>query len=688
MSNILISPADSFLLGLPMPIIYATITLISFAVFTYVLYKRLQPLFFAAPDNSRSSSLSNRFTYIVKFWLLQQRQPRYLVSGVLHIAIFFGFLILLARTVYLALIGFWPNVSIPLFDSLVYSIVKDFASTVVLCACLFAVIRHVLLRPLRYHKINSVNNSNLLEAVIVLTLIITLMISENIFDASRLATNILNEKGYFRGGVGTFTWFLTRCFVNQSIPFLRYTHSISYFIHTMCFLAFLCYLPFGKHFHILTSFFNIFFMRPNRGVIKPVRYDVEEEKLADLDSIGVKKLEDFTWKHVLDFLTCADCGRCTDQCPANAAGRPLSPHSMSIKGRNAIFNRYPLLGQHNRGDNKVNNIYQEDEIWSCTTCGACEEECPLGIEHIDKIVDLRRGLVDSGNVPLNLHRAMSDLEKRGNPWGKSERSRADWVNKLELNSKIKVRILSESDFSETLFFVDSAIAYDERMQKIAEATSKLLNMTECDFGVLGCIEKDSGNDVRRIGEEMLFQELKSLNTETIVRINPKNIVVADPHAYNTLKNEYNLIPHVEHISQWIDRHIKSGLIEVLPLTDSSKKYTYHDPCYLGRHNSIYDAPRSVLDSVPGLIRIEMDRHKSRSFCCGGGGLMQFYEPTENVRISQLRIEMAKSIGADIIVTACPYCLVNLEDAIKISGMEDKLEVIDISELVVGQIKID
>jgi Fe-S oxidoreductase len=328
----------------------------------------------------------------------------------------------------------------------------------------------------------------------------------------------------------------------------------------------------------------------------------------------------------------------------------------------------------------IGDIYSEDEIWSCTTCGACEQECPLGIEYIDKMVDLRRGMVDDGMVPQSLQKPLSALEKRGNPWGKMEKKRADWTK--EIADDCPVKILEKGKTAETLYFTDSISCFDDRMQGIARSTAKILGGAGIDFGVLGKAERDSGHEVRRFGEEMLFQDLKDRNTDAILNCGATKIITADPHAYNALKKDYRDIPPVEHISQTIVQNVKSGKIRLKPVADSDKTYVYHDPCYLGRHNSLYDDPREAIDAVPGLKRVEMEGNcRDRSFCCGGGGLMLFYEPEEDQRMGVLRVEMAQKAGANVIVTACPFCLVNIEDAIKVAGLEGKMEAIDLCELI-------
>ena len=309
----------------------------------------------------------------------------------------------------------------------------------------------------------------------------------------------------------------------------------------------------------------------------------------------------------------------------------------------------------------------------------------MAIEYIDKIVDLRRGMVDDGNVPRSFQKPLAALEKRGNPWGKLERNRAEWVKGIGDGASLKR--VDEGETAETLYFVDSITSYDDRMQKIAQATARVLTRGNIDFAVIGNDEKDSGNDVRRFGEEMLFQTLKEENTGSIAASQARSIVVNDPHTLNTLRHDYQDLPPVRHVSELIADAVASGRLTLQPLADTSKTYTYHDPCYLGRHNGTYDAPRNAIDGIPGLRRVEMEGNcRDRSFCCGGGGLMLFYEPDEEQRMGVVRVEQARAAGANVIVTACPYCLTNIEDAIKVAGLEGEMEAIDLVELIDGQLQ--
>ncbi|MFH2067607.1 MAG: (Fe-S)-binding protein [Pseudomonadota bacterium] len=683
MEPVLIAPSSFSFLGIPTILFSLVIPIVGVGLFTYIMARRIAPLVKAAPDN-RFDDIPNRVINVVKIWLAQWRQPRYMTAGVLHILIFFGFLALGIRSTSLVIIGLKEGFVLPGMDGVIghiYNIVKDYAATWVLIACIIAAVRRGVFRPERYDVPKKYGHDHTGEAVFVLGIISTLMISESLFEASYVAAQVQQGIKPEFLAPGTLAWLLKNMVLDKPQETLQSLHIASYYIHDITFFFFLCFLPMGKHFHVITSLFNVFFMRTKRGNVKPVKYGITDEQLDDLESFGVKKMEDFTWKHILDFYTCADCGRCSDQCPANAVGRPLSPRFISIKGRDKIFKNYPLRGNFLKSEPLIGDIYEEDEIWSCTTCGACEQECPLGIEYIDKIVDLRRGMVDEGMVPQSLQKPLKAIEKRGNPWGKMEKKRSEWTTINNFSETCNVKILEDGVTADVLYFVDSISSFDDRMQGIAQATARVLTAAGIDFGILGKDEKDSGNEVRRFGEEMLFQDLKRHNTEMIVNSGARKIVTADPHAFNALKNDYSGLPKVEHISQVVARAIKTGRLHLKMIEDESKIYTYHDPCYLGRHNSVYEDPREALDALEGIRRVEMLKSRDRSFCCGGGGLMLFYEPEEEERMAVLRVRMAAKAGANVIVTACPFCLVNMEDAIKVAGMEGKMEAIDFVELI-------
>jgi Fe-S oxidoreductase len=687
MSSI-IGPASYKLFGFfPTAILSFIVPVIGIGLFVYIMARRIAPLVRAAPD-SRFDRIDQRIKNLLVIWLGQFRHPRYMLAGVLHIVIFAGFLVLSIRSTSLVIIGLSDGFVLPGFGGFfgsVYNFLKDYAATFVLVACIIAAIRRGIYKPKRYAVPEKLGKDHTAEAVFVLGIISTLMISESLFEASEIAYAFqATGQTHFLAPL-SLVWIFKAMLSSASLEFLQGTHIFMYYVHDLSFFFFLCFLPMGKHFHVITSVFNVFFMRVQKGNIKPVQHGIKDEELDNLESFGVKRLEDFTWKHMLDFYSCADCGRCSDQCPANAVGRPLSPRFITIKARDLMFKNYPMSGEIYKSKLLVEDIFTEDEIWSCTTCGACEEECPLGIEYIDKIVDMRRGMVDEGMVPQSLQKPLKALEKRGNPYGKMEKKRADWANEKEFKAHHTIKDLGK-DTADTLFFVDSITSYDDNIQEIARRTSIILEKAGIDFGILGKDEKDSGNEVLRFGEEMLYQDLKAQNTEAILESGVKQIITADPHAYNALKNDYTGLPPVRHISQVVAEKIATGELALKDCQDPDQVYVYHDPCYLGRHNGVYEDPRQALDAINGLTRVELEKSRDRSFCCGGGGLMLFYEPEEDTRMGVLRVNMAAEAGATVIVTACPFCLVNLQDAIKVAGKEGQIEALDFTELIEQHLK--
>lgn len=674
--------------------LFLTIHLLGLAGFSYIVTKRLTPLFRAERD-FRFDQPWARLGKLLKYWLGQWKHPRYRAAGILHIFIFAGFIVLALRAFTVLIVGVSPNFVMPALSGRagpIYNLITDYAATIVFLCMVIAIVRRLVFKPARYAVPAKFGKAHTADAIFLLALIAILMVADSLFAGASATAQSQAGQPVEALAVGSLPWMLQRALLSTPLLTLGGVFVGAYLLHEVTFYFLLCYRPFGIQFHVETSLFNIYFAKLDREILKPVRWGVSDEHLDQVKSFGVKTFEHFTWKQMLDFYSCADCGRCSDNCPANAVGRPLSPRFISIKARDYAFQHYPVFGRvHNGtalvGSKDSGSIYSEDEIWSCTTCGACEEECPLLVEHVDKIVDLRRGLVDQGNVPQSLQKALKALESRGNPYGKLERKKGEWANAKEFQDVCPVKTLGNNGHAETLYFVDSITSYDDRMQAIGRSTAKILHQVGENFGILGAAERDSGHEVRRFGEEMLFIALRDHNADAIKASGVRRIVTADPHAYNALKHDYHDkdMPPVEHISQVIARAVKAGKIKFHAVEDSNSVFTYHDPCYLGRHNQIYDEPREVLDAIPGMRRVEMFRSRDRSFCCGGGGLMLFYEPKEEQRMGVKRVQMAAEAGANVIVTACPFCMTNIEDAIKVAGMEGKMTAIDLAELVDQQI---
>jgi len=648
------------------------IAIVALTVFAFIIRSRID-LLLAGQKDPRFSNLKQRFLDLIEYGFIQKRQPRYLWAGVIHIMIFWGFVVLGLRSLDLVTEGLGFPIFRPFMHSplgLFYNSVKDIFELVVLVACIWAILRRAIVKPERYE------GSHTAEAYLVLGLISFLMITDMLFEGSGILLT-----GEARGWLPA-AWMGTLFLPENSPGALSVILCTTYWLHILSFFVFLNLLPLFKHFHIITALPNVFFRNLNKGEIKPARYGVDD--IFDLETLGVEKIEDFTWKHILDLYTCTECGRCTDNCPANAIGRPLSPKQLTIKLRDHAYAKYPIMPSRNLNKGveatapMVGGIIGLDELWSCTTCGACEEECPVFIEYIDKIIDMRRHVLETSQNPTTFNQIFMYVEKTGNPFGKPAVKRADWVKEQEIED---VKILKAGDRVDVLYYVDGYASFDPRSQEIAASIVRGLKLAGMDFGILGKLEKDTGHQVRRMGEEGLFQVLVEENTETLSSIEFKWIVTTDPHAYNALKKDYPERYKVFHYSQFFLSLVETGLLRPNRAVDRSDLYTYHDPCYLGRHNGIYDEPRRLLQSIPDLRLVEMDRSRDRSFCCGGGDVMLWHEiEQEEMRMAEKRVHMALGTGANVLVTACPFCLMHFEDAIKTGGLEDRIKVVDLMEL--------
>ena len=674
-----VQPALERYFGIPGSFITLGILICGLALFFYIIYKRYLLLRCGKPD-PRLDLFWKRLYNLIVFGIIQKRQPRYLWIGILHIMIFWGFVVLALRSITLYGLGLKPGFVLPFMGGLsgeFYYLVKDIFEIIVLFACIAAILRRAISRPARYEFRHG--KAHKLHAYFVLGLIGFLMITDIAMDGSGIMLG--EQRNYWLPAAHS----ASNLFDGLDQNALEKVYLWNYWLHILALMFILNYLPIGKHFHILTAIPNVFLRKLKKGSVKPPRWDVQD--IEELDSLGAEKVEDFTWKHILDFYTCTECGRCSDNCPANIVRRPLSPMEITLKIRDHAYNRKPLFNFNGKANSKnrdialIGSVLSPDEIWSCTTCGACEEECPVFIEYIDKMIDLRRHMVESGMVPRDFQDALLKFEKTGNPFGKPPDKRADWTKELE---GVPVKILEDGDEVDVLYFVDSYASFDPQIQQVAMAIARGLNKAGVTFGILGPRESDSAHQVRRIGEEGLFQFLVEENLEAFKACNFKEIITTDPHAYNTLKNDYPGNLTVKHYTEYFLPLIQNGRLKPTKPLDNGAVCTYHDPCYLGRHNGLYEAPRKILSSIPGIRLVEMERNRDRSFCCGGGDVNLWYDiKEEEIRMGEKRVAMAAEAGATVIVTACPFCLLNFDDAIKTSGLEGKIEVVDLMELLIS-----
>jgi Fe-S oxidoreductase len=505
---------------------------------------------------------------------------------------------------------------------------------------------------------------------------------------------------------------------------------VSWWIHLLILLSFLVYVPQSKHFHIITAPLNIL-LRKTAPAGRLTKLDLEDE---NAEEFGVGKIEDFTQKQMLDFYSCVECGRCTNVCPATSTGKILSPMHLITKLRDhltekgaAITSKSPWVpalsgapsGFHTMqfepeklspfasgaitdieptlaaqkaswhwSDKKleqvdlIGDVMTEEEIWSCTTCRNCEDQCPVGNEHVDKIIDLRRHLVlTQGSMPHDGQRALQNIERQSNPWGISRNDRAKWVREVDPDGELSVPTVKENPGFEILFFVGSMGSYDNRSRKITRALVRLMNEAKVNFAILGNEEKNSGDTPRRMGNEFLFQQLCMENIEIFQKYGVKKIVTACPHTFNTLKNEYpefGLEAEILHHTELLDSLIREG--RLLPQHEVKERITYHDSCYLGRYNNVYDQPRNVLRAIPGVELVEQERSRENGMCCGAGGGMMWMEETAGKRVNLARTEQLLTVNPTMISSACPFCLTMVEDGTKLKEVEDTVKARDIAEI--------
>jgi Fe-S oxidoreductase len=478
-------------------------------------------------------------------------------------------------------------------------------------------------------------------------------------------------------------------------PALEGWNTLFLWAHSLLILGFLVYVGYSKHLHIVTASLNVFFAAaPSRppGALKPI--DIDIEAMTEEDVIGAGKLTDFTWKQLLDTYSCTECGRCQSMCPAWNTGKPLSPKLLIMSMRDHLFDVGPaLVAQKKRkaangsadGEAGVEEIelvplnpgvVDDEVVWDCTTCGACVDNCPVDIEHIDHIVDMRRNLVMmESRFPREMQTTLTNLENSGNPWGQPRSARMDWARGLD------VPVLGDTvDRCEVLYFVGCAGAFDDRNKKVVRAFAQLMQQAGVGFAVLGPAESCNGDPARRLGHEYLFQMMAKANLETLDGLGVTTIVTACPHCFNTLRNEYPQFGGtytVRHHSEFLAELVETGRLTIeRPFTET---VSYHDPCYTARHNNVLDAPRTILRRA-GAEHTEMHRHGRHTFCCGAGGGRMWMEERVGKKINVDRTDEALAIGVDVIGVGCPFCHIMLDDGVKERGADEKVAVKDLAEI--------
>jgi Fe-S oxidoreductase len=609
----------------------------------------------------RHGDLGTRAKYEASIVLGQRKLLQRLVPGLIHTAIFWGFLVLFP-TIVIAMIGAVDkHATLPwLGHQGWFALMVDVFAVLVLAGVIGAAIIRKVQRPKRFE------GSHLREADLILLLIAGIVTTLLLWHASRIALG-LNEwpadwspvsdalSGLF--GDDETTEVLERVFV---------------WAHVLIILSFLAYLPHSKHLHIATAAVNVFFASTRaRGHLEPLRFDVPDDEMR----FGAGTVADLTWKQTLDTFSCTECGRCQDVCPAWATGKELSPKLLIMALRDQVFADGPALVRTGDGEFElaplVPNAVKDEIVWDCVTCGACVRECPVSIEHVDHVVDLRRHLVmvDS-RFPGEAEQMLRDVERASNPWGKPQTERADWAERLG------VKVLEPGDPApEVLYWVGCAASFDERARTAAESTAKLLKAANVDFAILGPREACTGDPARRMGNEYLFQAYAEQNVGTLNESGVEKVVASCPHCFNTLRNEYPDFGgdyEVVHHSELLAELVREGRLEP---SSNGDAITYHDSCYLARHNDVLKGPREIVAAVGEPI--EMERSGKRTFCCGAGGAHMWMEERAG-KINEERAREAAETGAEALAVACPFCTVMLDDGVRQRG--DELRVVDVATL--------
>ena len=596
--------------------------------------------------------LQNEATIVLGQRKLLQR----LLPGVMHALIFWGFLVLFPTIVMALLAAVNRHWSLPWLGAQGWFMaLVDVFILCVLAGIVLAVWIRKVMRPPRFR------GSHLGEADVILAMIALVVLTLLGWHAARIAAG-LNE------------WPASASFlsnwVSDAIPAPSVSERVFDWAHVLVILTFLVYLPYSKHLHIATAAINVFFSRTRRaGRLEPLRFDVPDEELR----LGVGTIGDLTWKEMVDSFSCTECGRCQDVCPAYATGKILSPKLVIMGIRDQLFAEGPALLAGGELTPIAGNGVPEEMVWDCVTCGACVHECPVSIEHIDHIVDLRRDLVMmQSSFPHESESMLRDVERIGNPWGKPQGDRAAWA------AELGVRVLEEGEEPpDVLYWVGCAAAYDERARKAAESTARLLQRAGVDFAILGARESCTGDPARRMGNEYVFQAYAEQNVATLNEARVTKIVASCPHCLNSLANEYPDFGgryEVMHHTQLLAELLRDGK---LATNAGNAEITYHDSCYLARHNDVRDEPRELVAAV-GQPR-EMGRSGKRTFCCGAGGAHMWMEE-RGKPINEERVREAAATGAETLAVACPFCTVMLDDGVRSLGTE--LRVVDVSTLLV------
>jgi len=664
------------------------------------------------------TQIGKRLLMFLKIAIGQNKIFRFPIAGFFHAMVFWGFIIITLGSLEMLLDGTMGNVfDMNLKNDRVLSLMGNFYNFIIAFGEIFSIliiisivvfiIRRAYLRIRRFEGVEmhlAEQQDAIVALVFILLLMVTLIWSNTGYVALGLKTDIqiagnypISE--YFAPTLLSWTPFQIHLFT-----------LINWWAHILLIYMFMNYLPFSKHFHVFLSMPNVFVSRltplTQLPVVESVKKEVEimlnpdsappaAENAPPPERFGIKDVEDGTWKNYLDSLTCTQCGRCTSVCPANLTGKLLSPRKLITDYRHRMTEKsIGLLKEGKTFDDEMSllgDYISAEELWACTTCGACTNECPVNVDHQTLIADLRRFVfMEMAAAPSGLNSVSTNIENNGAPWQYSAADRLNWAEGLPFTVPTMADLAAENKTPDILFWVGSAGSFDDRAKKITRSFAKILNHCAINYAVLGTEETDSGDVARRAGNEFLFQLQAMQNITTLNSYNIKRIVTCCPHDFNTLKNEYPDLGgnyEVIHHSQFIQQLIENKKLNIDKNSFTGKRITYHDPCYLGRGNGIYNPVRSILNATNCEL-VEMHRNRSTSLCCGAGGGQLFKEAEKGTdEIYMLRTRDAYKVRPQIIATACPFCMTMLTDGVKMSEKPEKPIVSDIAELVVEAARI-
>jgi Fe-S oxidoreductase len=655
-------------------IIFILVFLGAIGFFIYSCSNLIKYLKVAKKKDDRFDNVGERLKRVWTIAFAQSKLLRDPVAGILHFLIFWGFVLFIVAVIETIIQGFYTPFNLEFLGGfyLIISIVHEVFAVLVILSVIYSLYRRFIIKVPRL----EVDKSGKIDAAFILLMIMFVCITMLGQYASGIAMN-----GFTTGEheIRPISAALSSIMFTDGsrAPFF---YEFFWWAHILIILAFLNFLPYSKHLHVLSSIPNVYFsnLEPDRNTLK--KLNLEDESA---EQFGNSDIEHFSWKQLLDGYSCTECGRCTAVCPANIVGKTLSPRKIIVDIRKRTEEKAPLLAAGNNdegifGKTLVHDYISDKELWQCTTCMACVQECPVMIEHIDSIVDMRRYLVLSeSQFPSNLNNVFKSLETNFTPWAFNPADRAEWAEGLN------VKTMAEDKNTEYLFWVGCAGSFDDRYKKVSRAFASLMQKAGVNFRILGTEEKCNGDTARRLGNEYLAQMMMMENVETLNNYGVKKIVTACPHCYHSLKNEYKQFGgnfEVKHHTELINELIENEKIK-LNGTAETNKVTYHDSCYLGRYNDVYNPPRRALSKIASVDLVEMERNKSRGYCCGAGGGRMFLEDEEGGRINEERTREAIETNASTIASACPFCMTMMTDGVKHFEKTEKISVKDIAEIV-------